>query len=282
MLPKFRKRASEAASSSFFVGMLLLCACVGDASASKATPLGLCSDQKIEYRSGALKSGGKVIKVDRFQPRERGKFPAIILIHSSAGLLTQAGRGMPLEENFGEKQIACAGYVSLLVHYFDRSGILSTGDQKFMEQQAPMWLETLDQAIDYASLLPNVDARRIGLVGESLGGYLALTLGMHDRRIKVISEYSGGIRLRQSDDPRRLPPVLIQHGGADTIVPLTEAKNLADVLSRAGVPYKMRIYVGLEHYLNTQTRSEAEALTIAFLNDHLKQEKIHLPATLLK
>lgn len=232
----------------------------------------VCSGQQIEYKSGSFTSGGRTIRVDQFQPREEGHYPLIVMIHGSGGLFTRTGTEMPSKENFGEMQIACAGYVSLLVHYFDRTGILSTGDAKFMEQESQGWLETLSQALDYASSLPRVDRRHIGLLGESLGGYLALSLAMKDRRIKAVSEYGGGIRLREGDNPQRLPPTLIQHGGADSIVPISEARRLASLLSKNNVAYQIHIYEGLEHYLDKRARAEALARSIQFFNYYLKSK----------
>jgi carboxymethylenebutenolidase len=230
-----------------------------------------CSPEDIEYKPGSFTSGGKAIRVDQFQPKLPGRYPVIIMVHGSGGLLTHTGTAMPSKENFGEMQIACAGYVSLLVHYFDRTGILSTGDLKLMEQQSPDWLATLSKAVDYVSSLPKVDSRHIGLLGESLGGYLALSLAMTDARIKAVSEYGGGMRLREGDNPRNLPPVLIQHGGNDSIVPVSEARRLAQLLADSGVPFNIHIYEGLEHYLNTKARAEALAHSIQFFNQYLKQ-----------
>jgi len=51
--------------------------------------------------------------------------------------------------------------------------------------------------VDWIVTLPNVDHKRIGLLGESLGGYLAITLGLTDRRIRLVSAFSSG-------DPREI------------------------------------------------------------------------------
>lgn len=233
----------------------------------------ICSSEQIDYSIGTFISGGKSIRVEQFRPKHGQKHPVIMLIHGSGGLLTRNGTELPHKENFGEIQLACAGYFSLLVHYFDRSGILSTSDVEFMEQQSPIWIETLREAVDYASSLPGADASRIGLFGESLGAYLALALAMHDNRIKAISEYGGGIRLRNGDDPSRLPPVFIQHGGADSIVPVEEALRLAAILSKRGIIHRLHIYKGLDHYLNSHARAEVQELSIQFFGEYLKPKE---------
>ena len=45
-------------------------------------------------------------------------------------------------------------------------------------------METLRDALDYSIFLAQADRSHIALFGESLGGYLALSLAMHDKRIK--------------------------------------------------------------------------------------------------
>lgn len=229
-----------------------------------------CPRQKVEYRQSFFSSGGKTIHIEQFQPRAAGKYPMILMIHGGGGLLSHHGTEMPDEDNFGEIRLACSGYVAVIVHYFDRSGILSTVDRDFIIQQAPLWLETLRQALDYVSSLPKANAARIGVLGESLGGYLALSLAMHDRRIKAVSEYAGGIQLQDGDNPHVLPPVLIQHAGNDSIVPVAEAFQLQKVLAANGVPYKIRIYQGLNHYPSSKARVEMEEFSIHFFDENLK------------
>ncbi len=110
----------------------------------------------------------------------------------------------------------------------------------------------------------------IGIFGESLGAYLALNLAMRDPRVKSVSEYAGGLRLEAGDDPRRLPPTLIQHGSADSIVSVQEAFHLEGVLTSNGIPHQMRIYEGLNHYPDLVYRKKMEQLTIHFFDETLK------------
>jgi len=230
-----------------------------------------CPRSNIEYRQRSFVSGGKVIRVEQFQPTASGRYPIIVMIHGSGGLLTRHDTALPLYDNFGEMRLACSGYVALLVHYFDRSGILSTTDESFMLAESAKWLETLRATVDYANLLPKGDPARIGLFGESLGGYLALALAMPDRRIQAVAEYGGGIRLREGDDPRRLPPVMVLHGGADKIVPPSEAERLAAILEENGVAHQTRIYPGFNHYPSRMALAEVEEEAVRFFNQYLRR-----------
>jgi hypothetical protein len=70
-----------------------------------------------------------------------------------------------------------------------------------------------------------------------------------------------------------LPPVFIVHGSGDTIVPINQSLRLAERLQALGKPYELRLYDGMEHYLDA-TKGDADTLdllrrTLAFFHRHL-------------
>lgn len=245
---------------------------VGNASSQTllSSRVASCQDEDLTYTQGSFISGEKPIHVEQYRPKEEVKYPAIIMVHGSGGVLTRDSTEMPTEDNFGEKSLACGGYFVLLVHYFDRSGIFSALDKKYIEQESGVWIDTLRDAVSYVSSLPEVDATRIALFGESLGGYLALALAMEDRRIKAVSEYAGGIRLRLGDDPQTLPPTLIQHSDADIVIPVDEALSLAKLLSDHKVKYRLTIYHGWSHYPSRESLKQVDISSLRFFDECLK------------
>ncbi len=253
-------------------GTLILCCGQAAAQGPSSQNSARCA-LPIEYHLDSMKVAGKSIRIERFEPQRDGKYPIVILIHGSGGLLTHTGSELPGEENFGEMRIACAGYVCLLVHYFDLNGVLYTLDKDYMQNQFPGWLKVLKRTVDFAFAIQKGDSKHIGIFGESLGGYLGLSLAMKDKRIKSVSEYGGGLRLSKGDDPSKLPPVLIQHGAADTIVPVEESIHLAKVLSAQGVSYTIKIYEGLDHYPSANFREQIEDMSIDFFENTLKSTR---------
>ena len=227
-------------------------------------------DRDLAFHMDSIRVHNQSVRIEEFHPRHEGVYPIIIMVHGSGGLLTRTGSSMPHEENFGELHIACAGYTVLLVHYLDVDGILSIASKDYMEKRASAWLEVLHKTVDYAHALYASNPPPIGIFGESLGAYLALNLAMRDPRVKSVSEYAGGLRLEAGDDPRRLPPTLIQHGSADSIVSVQEAFHLEGVLTSNGIPHQMQIYEGLNHYPDLVYRKKMEQLTIHFFDETLK------------
>src|SRR5436190_23556173 len=71
----------------------------------------------VEERGEAFVSGGHRINVETFAPKAAGRFPAVLVLHSSAGTLLGKGE----LERFS-RALAEQGTVALLVRYFDRTG----------------------------------------------------------------------------------------------------------------------------------------------------------------
>ena len=227
------------------------------------------ADVAIRYVRDSYISDGRRILVERFEPTGSGRYPTVIMIHGAAGLYKHEGDALPPTENFGEQQLAKDGYIALLVHYFDSTGDLSVLDGDSMLQKAPIWLATLTGAVDYAEKQPRVDRHRIALLGESLGGFLAVALAARDRRIAAVSEFSGGAPELPVASLRQLPPMLIQHGELDTVVPVQEAYRLERILREANVPCQTLIYPGEGHYLDSATRERILERTLEFFHTYL-------------
>src|SRR5438093_367995 len=67
------------------------------------------------------------------------------------------------------------------------------------------------------------------------------------------------------------PPVLMLHGAADSVVPVSEARRLERLLRDRGLAHEMRIYAGQGHGFLWTSFSDACARAVAFLDRHLKR-----------
>jgi acetyl esterase/lipase len=115
-----------------------------------------------------------------------------------------------------------------------------------------------------------IDPKRIGMVGFSAGGHLAIaTATSFDRRSytpgddidKVscrpdfaVAAYSGYLKARDKDElapglrvPAGTPPIFLVHGGADVISPPEGSVLMYLALKKAGVPAELHIYAGAGH-----------------------------------
>lgn len=109
------------------------------------------------------------------------------------------------------------------------------------------WSTAVRAVISSVSDEPGADPTRIGLLGFVRGAYLAVAVAAADPDISAVVELGGGVPGPLRASLGRLPPTLILHGGADRVVPASEARHLADALTASGSRYDIMIYPGAGH-----------------------------------
>ena len=208
-----------------------------------------------------FESGGKAIRLDCFLPETNGqRFPAVISLHGSGGNF--AGMSEPASA------LAAQGFAVYVLHYFDRTGT-TWADKQTIFANFPLWMKTLWDAVSHVERQPQVDPKRIALLGFSLGAYLSLSDAAIDSRICAVVEFFGGLPKEMKLFMRRLCPVLILHGEDDPTVPVEEAYHLQKLLEKKNIPYEMKIYPGTGHGFTGEIWRDAAQRTSAFLNKHL-------------
>jgi carboxymethylenebutenolidase len=185
----------------------------------------------------------KFIKVERFEPAAPGRHPAVVVVHGADGL--QASGELYRRE---ARELARRGYAVFLVHYFDRTGHSEVSPKKIKKEDFQAWHETVHEAVRYAAGQPGVDKKWIGLVGFSLGAYLALAVAAEpDCPVAAVVGLFGGLPKELHERVKTLPPVLIVHGDKDEVVPLAEAHKLRDLMAARRLTLEVEIYKGVDH-----------------------------------
>jgi carboxymethylenebutenolidase len=206
-------------------------------------------------------SGGKDIRLDCFFPDGNGqRYPAVIGLHGSGGGHATMAEPATL--------LAAQGFAVYVLHYFDRTETTEASRETIF-RHFPMWMKTLWDSVSFVARQPHVDPDRIGLLGFSLGAYLSLSNAAIDSRVRAVVDFFGGLPKEMKFFMRRLCPVLILHGEADTTVPVAEAYHLQQVLEKKGVPYEMQIYPGAGHGFRDEVWRDAGLRTLSFLQKHL-------------
>ncbi len=134
-------------------------------------------------------------------------------------------------------------------------------------------MKTLWDAVSFVADQPQVDPDRIGLLGFSLGGYLAVSAAAIDGRVHAVVEFFGGLPKEMKFFMRRLCPMLILHGEQDATVPVAEAYHLQEVLEKKKIPYEIKIYPGAGHGFSGEIWQDAAIRTLAFLQKHLENQE---------
>ncbi len=165
-------------------------------------------------------------------------------------------------------QLADQGFAVYVLHYFDRTGPVEA-EKSALVLNFPIWMKTLWDAVSLVEQQASADPQRIGLIGFSLGGYLAVCGSAIDPRIKAVVEFFGGLPKEMKLFMRRLCPTLILHGEDDAIIPVSEAHHLQEVLERRNIPHEVKIYPGVGHGFDGEIWKDARFRTLAFLQKYL-------------
>ncbi len=208
-----------------------------------------------------FESGGKTIRLDCFLPDDSSQhLPTVI------GLYGFGADSSSMADS--STQLADQGFAVYVLHYFDRTGQVEA-EKSALVMNFPFWMKTLWDAVSFVEQQSSVDPQRIGLVGFSLGGYLAVCGSAIDPRIKAVVEFFGGLPKEMKLFMRRLCPTLILHGADDAVIPVSEAHHLQKVLARKNIPHEVQIYPGVGHGFDGEVWKDARVRTLAFLQKYL-------------
>jgi carboxymethylenebutenolidase len=206
-------------------------------------------------------SGEAHITVECFSPGADGKFPAVLLLHGSGGLdpgtadvFREIGRGL-----------ASLGYVALVPHYFEKTGHVVGA--RSHDDELKSYREAVNDGIEFAVTMKNVDPERIGLVGYSMGAYLAFFRSARDPRVKAVVSCSGPLPV---ESKAKFPPVLILQGSKDKGSPAERLKAFAEKLKASETPYATHIYRGMGHNFDIPAWDDASRRIAVFFDRHLK------------
>ena len=226
-------------------------------------------------------SGGADVPVSVFPPAEGGMHPPVLLAYGTRGLNNPFGTAIL---NFA-RDLANAGYVTLVPDYFERTGTPAaedgSGDRAVMDafvRYRDVWIATLGDCLSYAADRDDVAADRIGVVGFSMGGHLVLRLAEagHEVKVNAAVDFFAPISLFPfrglGDGIASLPPIQIHHGKDDHTVYPSQSYELRDLLESAGKvedkDYELYLYPDQGHGFEEPAVSLSTSRTISFLNLH--------------
>ncbi len=238
--------------------------------------LGQASAAPVAVEEGreSFQSGGRKIKVETYFPQEAGngkasggsssaRYPAVIVLYGSGGALLGKGEMVAFARG-----LAAQGMAAFLVHYFNRTGSIAVMD-KGITKHSWTWNETVRHGVDYVAAHPRVQPEAIGLMGYSLGGYLAVSESSEDTRIRAVVEMSGGVFDRLRGRTQRAAPTLILHGRLDERVPVGRVLDVQREARRHGVEPEVKIYETETHRFTQEALADAGARTQKFMTTHL-------------
>lgn len=222
--------------------------------------------------SETFTSSGKSVRLDVTMPTTTGKVPAVLVLHGSFGMLPQYRADI---ESFAEA-LAENGMGAALPHYLDATGdgpALPLDPQQLasaINGKHLLWRQVCLDALAAMAADPRFDSSRMGVLGFSLGGYLALSLAMDppaSAAIAGVVDFFGPTDLLDTNWGQ-LPPALIFHGKDDVLVNRSHSDRVVAGLRAAGrkegTDFTAKFYDKQGHGFKAPVLDESRDLTAEF------------------
>lgn len=207
---------------------------------------------------------GRQVRMETYRLKDVAAIKStVFLLHGIGGM---PGDGALLREI--AVALARSGHEAVVVRYFDSTGhwIVSRG---MAMRHGPEWRQVLTAiALEQRKKTPG---RKLGVLGYSLGGFLAVAMAAEDLQLDALAVMSGGLlEQHEGRDVSKLPPLLILHGGNDTIVMPERSAVLEQRAISAGVPVEREVFDGEGHAFGKAAKQRAIEKMTGFFDTHLR------------
>ena len=197
--------------------------------------------ERIEYPGEEGKMKGYLA-----MPKNKGKYPAVVVIHENRGL-------NPHIEDV-TRRLALAGFVALAPDALSPFGGTPSGDADVREQfgklDAARTRGSFVKAVDFLKAHSESNGK-VGSVGFCWGGAMANQLAVHSPDMKAAVAFYG--RQPEAADGAKIKgAVQLHYGGMDERVN-AGIPAYEEALKKASVPYELYVYEGAQHAFHNDT-----------------------------
>lgn len=189
----------------------------------------LCPDDvPVNARRGTMKLPSNNREVDAmvYTPRDGGRNGAVIvMLHGAQGLRSTLPAFDPRA-----LQLASRGYVVVMPQYYDATSSNAERERRNMDR----WRDVADDVATAAAAFAGVDARKVGVWGFSLGGWLAAEAAMRNESLRSAVAVAAGSDVAPARSFRRQVPILMVNADGDPVISETSGREMATELRRRG------------------------------------------------
>jgi len=192
-------------------------------------------------------SGGDSLSVSRYAAAGPEKRPAVIALHGARGIELKARA----YERYADA-LTARGIDTYFLRYMtaaDMAALTSTSHQTreaYERTRYDGWADTVAAAVTDVLGRPD-SSGRIGLLGFSLGSYVAAEAAARDTRVAALAVLYGGMPRAMATKVKHLPPLIALHGEADRNVPIEEGRQLVALGKLVGAETEFVPYPGKAH-----------------------------------
>lgn len=222
---------------------------------------------EIATRTVRFRSGAETVQAYLSTPKQRGRFPGIVLIHEWWGL------------NAWVKEQADAlarqGYVALAVDLYRGKVTDDPAEAHELSRALPedRALRDLKAAFQYLRTLPETRGKRVGVIGWCMGGSWSLSLAVNEPQLSACVVYYGRLLTDEALLKRIACPVLGIFGDRDRGIPVESVRAFESTMKRLGKRVEAHVFADAGHAFanpnnqrgyNAAAAEKAWQLTLAF------------------
>src|SRR6476620_9843342 len=193
----------------------------------------------LHRESVEIDSGGRRLSALIFRPESDQPLPGVVQIQEWWGI-------EPHVVDMAQR-LAAEGFVVLVPDLYHGRVVTEPDEAAKSVMLLRGNLETalgeIRQAIDTLKARPDVDPKRVGVMGYCVGGLLTwLTAVRYDDVAAAVPWYAGGFDPSAEDIARLQAPVLAIYGGKDPSIPPEQVQKIEGLLKDAGKDAQVLVY----------------------------------------
>lgn len=208
------------------------------------------------------------------QPDDNAKHPGVVLIQEWWGI-------EPHIRDLAHK-LAAEGFVVAVPDLF-HGKVVTEPDEA--QKMVMMIAGNIDKAareiigaLETVKAMPNVEPKKLGLMGFCVGGMLTLVVASRYPDLgAVVAFYPGGYDPKPEDVAKINAPVLAFYGRRDPSIPMEQVDKIEKMFKAAGKDYTAKVYDAGHAFINPahgmgneQAAAEAWPLAVNFLKEKLR------------
>ncbi|TMC67005.1 MAG: dienelactone hydrolase family protein [Chloroflexota bacterium] len=208
------------------------------------------------------------------QPDDNAKHPGVVLIQEWWGI-------EPHIRDLAHK-LAAEGFVVAVPDLF-HGKVVTEPDEA--QKMVMMIAGNIDKAVreiigalETVKAMPNVEPKKLGLMGFCVGGMLTLVVASRYPDLgAVVAFYPGGYDPKPEDVAKINAPVLAFYGRRDPSIPMEQVDKIEKMFKAAGKDYTAKVYDAGHAFINPahgmgneQAAAEAWPLAVNFLKEKLR------------
>jgi carboxymethylenebutenolidase len=215
------------------------------------------------------------VALTRYAAGQAGKRPAVLVLHGSRGFelrllayqryadaLTEAGIDVYLARYYGPADAEALGKLGT-----------SEKREAYEDERYGAWADRVSSTVTAILARPE-SSGRLGLLGFSLGGFVAAATAARDERVAALAVLYGGMPEKIAPHVKRMPPLLELHGDADRNVSLASGVALVKLAKSVGAEASQITYPGKPHGFDFSDRDPATSDAIAHVVGFFKARLI--------